>query len=112
MRGPENIDKLKLIRLAKKTKKRLWRRVAEILSAPRRRQVKVNIGKINKYAKPGDTIIIPGKVLGKGELTKKLTVVAFEYSASAIKKLESSGCSTHRLIEYLDKDVRNAKLMV
>ena len=37
---------------------------------------------------------LPLKVLGEGELTKKFTVTATKFSASARKKIEDAGGST------------------
>ncbi|MEM0200885.1 MAG: 50S ribosomal protein L18e [Candidatus Micrarchaeaceae archaeon] len=59
---------------------------------PRRQRVKVTLLKLEKYANNNDYIIIPGKVLGTGKITKKFNISAVEYSKSAIKKLEAAGC--------------------
>jgi len=110
-RGPENAEKISTIRMAKKTKKNIWKRVAEILSAPKRSEVSVNLGKIEKIAKEGEVIVVPGKVLGTGKVSKKLSIVAFGYSRSAIEKLKGGGCTVHYIKDYMGKDVKNARIV-
>ena len=49
-----------------------------------------------KFAVPtdiqeGDTVVIPGKVLGSGELDHKVTVSAFKFSKSALEKINKKG---------------------
>ena len=82
----------------RKTRSNIWRYAAEVLSRPSRRRVAVNLNKINRLAKDGDVILVPGKILGNGMLTKKVTLVAFSFSQTAIEKIRSSG-STYKTIE-------------
>jgi len=69
----------------------LWKRVAEDLEKPTRQRRIVNIFKIDAYAVDGDVVIVPGKVLGEGDLTKKVTVAAFSFSDEAKAKISKSG---------------------
>ncbi len=82
---------LSLIEKLMKTKKPLWRRVAYELSRPRRQRVEVNLSKIEQYAADDSTVIVPGKVLGAGMLSKKLTVAAFSFSSSAKQLIDKAG---------------------
>lgn len=92
MRGSTNVMIRKLIRKLGKEKKSLWKRVAELLQSPSRKRSYINLYKINKYTKPGDVVIVPGKVLGIGKLDHEVTIVALDFSASAKKKiLEAKG---------------------
>lgn len=68
-----------------------WKKIAEELSKPSRNMRIVNIYKIEKYAKEGEIVVVPGKVLGDGELTKKVTVAAYKFSDSAREKISKSG---------------------
>ena len=69
----------------------LWKRVAEDLEKPTRNRRIVNIFKIDANVEDGDTVIVPGKVLGEGDLTKKVTVAAFSFSDEARMKITKSG---------------------
>ena len=74
-----------------KNKKPFWRRVASELSRPRRKKVEVNLSKIEQYAADDSTVLVPGKVLGAGMLSKKLTVAAFAFSGNAKKLIGDAG---------------------
>ncbi|MBU0532057.1 50S ribosomal protein L18e [Candidatus Micrarchaeota archaeon] len=74
-----------------KNKKPFWRKVAYELSRPRRKKVEVNLSKIEVYGAEDSTIVIPGKVLGSGMLSKKMTIAAFAFSESAKKLITAAG---------------------
>jgi len=86
LRRKENPELVETIILAKKNKS--WKKVAEVLSRVKRKQIKLNLDEINKKAEEGDTIVVPGKVLGMGELDKKIKIAAFSFSESAREKLK------------------------
>jgi large subunit ribosomal protein L18e len=69
----------------------LWLRVAENLEKPTRSRVIVNISRIERNANDGETIVVPGKVLGTGELTKKVTIIAWQFSDDARMKISKVG---------------------
>lgn len=87
MRGSTNVLLRKLISKLSKQEKPLWKRVADMLQSPSRKRAYINLYKINKYTKPGDIVIVPGKVLGIGKLDHEVTVVALDFSASAKRKI-------------------------
>ncbi len=107
-RGPTSLIRRKLIRgmrrLARQTGRSVWRRVAEELSRPRRRRVAVNISRINRYAREGETVVVPGKVLGAGKLEKKLTVIAESFSETALKKIVEAGGKAIPLTQVLEDE--------
>lgn len=70
---------------------KIWKRVALDLERPTRIQRTVNIYKIEQNARPDEIIVVPGKVLGTGELTKKVKVAAYNFSDSAYKKIKEKG---------------------
>ena len=69
----------------------LWKRIALELERPTRAYTQVNISKIQKHTKDGETALIPGKVLSLGKMEKKLTVAAFKFSESALEKINANG---------------------
>ncbi|MEM4756397.1 MAG: 50S ribosomal protein L18e [Candidatus Woesearchaeota archaeon] len=91
----------------------LWKRVAKDLAKPTRQKRVVNLSHIERYAQENDIIIVPGKVLGDGELTKRLTIAAQSFSATALEKIAKAGAKSYLLQEYLQKDPKpkNAKLL-
>lgn len=86
-----NIQTKKLVSELRKTKTKVWKRIADELEKPTRRMPKVNIYKINKYTREGETAVIPGKVLGIGNLDKKITIAALQFSESALEKINKNG---------------------
>lgn len=93
--GPTNIQLQSLIsdlkHLGSKENVPLWKRLAEELSKSTRKRREVNIGKIDKHIKANEIAVVPGKVLSDGELTKKITIAAFNYSAKAKEKINKAG---------------------
>lgn len=90
-----NPELLRCIRVLKKRSRSedapIWRAVAEQLGKPRQRRVTVNVGRIDKHSKEGDTVLVAGRVLGAGPLTHPITVAAFQFSESARLKIEKAG---------------------
>lgn len=69
----------------------IWKKVAYELNRPRRSQVEVNLSKLSTIVKEGDTVLVPGKVLGSGNLDKKVTIAAFSFTKSASMLLAKTG---------------------
>ena len=57
----------------------------KLSEVPARSRKTVNLYKINKYSEEGDNIIVPGKVLGEGQMDHKINITAMEYSARALR---------------------------
>jgi len=83
--GPTNPQLKELItelkELAGREKVKLWARVAHDLEKPTRKRREANISKINKHIKASEIALVPGKVLGMGQLDKKLIVAGFKFSS-------------------------------
>ncbi len=99
--GPTNYYTRKLIRDLWKTKRRIWRKISKKIASPRRNRVEANLKRINKKTKQNDVILIPGKVLGIGELNHKLTIACLNYSKSAKEKIAASGSKLITIEELL-----------
>jgi len=93
--GPTNYQlKLMIEELEKKAADsgvRLWKRLAKDLKKPSRQRRTVNVYKIDKWAREGETVVVPGKVLNTGELSKKVNVAAFSFSEAAKEEIEKVG---------------------
>ena len=88
--GPSDFYIRKLIRDMWKTKRRIWKKLSKKLSGPRQNRIEANLYRINKKTKNNDVIVIPGKVLGIGELDHKLTIACLHASKPAKKKIIAS----------------------
>ena len=94
-----------LKKLSNKEKVNIWKAIAKELEKPTRRMRKVNLWHINKSTKDGEVIVVPGKVLGEGELDHKVDVAAYQFSEGAKSKIENN-----MLIEELmDKNPKGSK---
>ena len=96
---PTNPVLLDTIKLLEEQKAPVWREVAENLGKVNRKRPEVNLSDIERNTEEGDTVVVPGKVLGSGRLTKNITVAAFKASDSARKDIEEKG--DFKLIEEL-----------
>jgi large subunit ribosomal protein L18e len=81
----ELISSLKKQSIEQKTG--VWKRVALELEKPTRHHRVVNLSKIEKYSSDNDVIIVPGKLLSGGELNKKVTIIAYNYSQKTLDKV-------------------------
>lgn len=71
-------------------KNEAWKPIAQILSGSTRNYAALNLGMIDKHTKLGDTVVIPGKVLASGALTKKVRICSLSISASALEQLKKT----------------------
>jgi len=86
--NPELISLIRLLRKkARENKARIWRDIADRLSRSRSRRTSVNVSRINRHTKRGDTVIVPGKVLGAGRVDHPVNVAAFAFSETARTKI-------------------------
>ncbi len=92
--GPTNPMLIKVIRELKRTsvkeKVNIWKKVAEDLSRPTRLKKEVSVAQMNKFTKPKETIVVPGKVLSDGDLDHEVTVAAWQFSENARKKIKNT----------------------
>jgi large subunit ribosomal protein L18e len=102
--GPSNHYIRKLIRDLWKTKIKIWRRISKKLSSSRKNRVTPNLYRINKKTKENDVVVIPGKVLGVGELDHQVTIACLDYSKSAKQKIEASGSKLLSIEELLKEN--------
>jgi large subunit ribosomal protein L18e len=84
----ELIGELKKLSIEEKVA--IWKRVAVDLEKPTRQRRIVNLSSINRYTKDGEVIVVPGKVLGTGNIDHKITVAAQSFSDSAKKVIEDA----------------------
>jgi large subunit ribosomal protein L18e len=88
-----NLEELivELKRLSRENEAPIWRTIARKLEKPSRVWAEVNIASIDKHAKAKESVLIAGKLLGAGTISKPVNVAAYSASESAIKKVENAG---------------------
>jgi len=60
-----------------------------LLARPKRNSVKVNLSKLDRLTRQGETVLVPGKLLATGNLEHALTIAAFSKSAASADKLKN-----------------------
>ena len=85
----------------------VWSSVAENLGKVNRRRAEVNLSTIERVAEDGETVVVPGKVLGSGRLTKDVDVAAFKASNGAKNQINED--NQFMFIQDLLKKILKAK---
>jgi large subunit ribosomal protein L18e len=105
--NPQLIDAISFLkRQSRENSTKIWRDVAERLAKPRRRNIAVNLSRLNRFSKKGETVVVPGKVLGTGEIGHPVTIAAFSFTARARKKIEGA---RGRCVSFVDLIKKNPK---
>ena len=69
----------------------IWSKLAEMALKPSSARRTINVNKINDLTKDNDIVVFPGKVLGTGVISHKITLSSFSISNSAASKILESG---------------------
>ncbi len=111
-----NIQLLGLISSLKKQSREkgvpIWRDIALRLERPSRNHAEVNLSRINRYTQEKDTILVPGKVLGAGELNHQLTVAAVSFSDNARNKITATGGSCLTIEELMNMNPQGSRIRI
>ncbi|NJE12638.1 50S ribosomal protein L18e [Thermococcus sp. LS2] len=114
--GPTDINLRRLIRyLRKKSNEegvKIWKDIAWRLERPRRQRAEVNISKINRYTKDGDMVVVPGSVLGAGNLDHKVIVAAWKFSEKAREKIIKAGGEAITIEELIERNPKGSGVII
>ena len=105
----ELVNELKKKSLDEKVK--IWKRIASDLEKPTRQRRIVNLSNVNANTKDNEIVIVPGKVLGSGELDHKITVAAFAFSESALEKINKMG-KTMTIKQLMETNPKGSKVRI
>ncbi len=109
-----NPEIIQLIRNLKKQSKEagIWLDVAENLAKPSRHRVAVNLSRINRYTEKSETIVVPGKILGSGNLDHAVTVAAFSASEKAKAKMAAAKAKYLSISELVEKNPTGSNIRI
>ena len=116
-KGPRNEEVRNAIALlekaARKGKQGIWKDVASRLGKPRRGRAAVNLWKLEKVSsKLGKKyMLVPGKVLSYGTLSRPVNVIALEFSEAAAKKISENG-KAMSIAEALEAKVKPSEVAI
>ena len=104
---------IELEKTSRATKKQIWKDLAERLGKPSRNDMDINVEKLNALAKKfkGKTLVVPGKILSKGELNEKVKIVAVSASEKAQEKINAKG-EFVLLKDFISEKVKVSELMI
>ena len=87
--------------------------LADQLSSSNRSKIAVNVSRLNRYTKDGETVVVPGKVLGSGKADHPITVAAFAFSDVAQSKIQTAKgkCLSIRDLMKKNPSGKNVKIM-
>ena len=91
---------------------RFWKRIADDIKKPSRQRREVNLYTIEKNAQDNETIIVPGKVLSMGNLTKKVTIAALNFSSEAQRKIKDAQGKTMTIHELFRQNPDGKKIKI
>lgn len=103
------IQELKKLSMEKESK--LWKRLAQDLEKPSRQRRIVNIYKIDASTGKDETVVVPGKVLGVGELSHAVTVAALSFSEEAREKIVAKGAAMS-IQELMKKNPKGSNIRI
>ena len=103
---------MKLAQVSRESNSVFWRDIAERISGGRRRYASVDLGKIERLCAEGDTVVVPGTVLGGGEIEKKITISAIRASTSAIEKIGKSGSTFKKLSDLAIENPKGTNIKI
>ena len=90
----------------------LWKSIASRLEGPTRNWPVVNITKLEFHAMKNAKVIVPGKLLGAGKITKKMTVTAFSFTHSAANKIEAAGGKCQTYSDFIKANPKGTNVVV
>jgi large subunit ribosomal protein L18e len=103
---------VELKRLSRENEAGIWRDVARRLEKPSRVWAEVNVSAIEKHAKAKESIVVAGKLLGFGNLTKPVNIAAFCASASAMRKVGKSGGKYMNILELAEANPKGSGVRI
>ena len=104
------IDELK--KASRENDAPIWKSIAKKLEGPSRNWPVVNISKIEFNVSKNGKAVIPGKIMGSGTLSKKVTVSAYSFTKSAVEKIEGAGGKCMIYNEFIKKNPTGKDVLV
>lgn len=103
-----NMELVRTIELAKKNN---LLDLAKRLTGPTRQQTSINLRELNDVEEK--SVVVVGRVLGQGEIEKKMTIAALGFSEQAKEKLKKHGCEIKTIKQEIEsnKTLKGVKIL-
>jgi large subunit ribosomal protein L18e len=92
-----------LRKASKESKAPIWNAIERKITGRRANRSEINVGMLAKVTENGQTVIVPGKILGTGSIGHKLTVCSFSISEAAAAKIIQADGSVMNLKDFIKK---------
>ncbi len=105
---------VKLEKHGKTSKQDVYRILSDIMGMSTRERTQVNVSHLNKMSQTykDKVLVVPGKVLSNGEVTKSFEVAAFAFSEVARKKILAAKGKTWTLEELVTNKIPANKMIL
>lgn len=87
----------------KKEKFPIWKLIIKELSKSRSIRREVNVGRLASVTADNEVVIVPGKILGSGNINHKITVWSSGISVAAANKIITAGGKLIPLEQVIEK---------
>jgi large subunit ribosomal protein L18e len=111
--NPELINLTRFLKKqSKESEAEIWRDVAERLLKPRRKRLSVNLSRLDRHTQTKEMVVVPGKVLGAGEISHPITIAAFAFSEIADKKIKAAKGKIVSFSELIKKNPKGTNVRI
>ncbi|MBS7622484.1 50S ribosomal protein L18e [Candidatus Bathyarchaeota archaeon] len=111
--NPQLLDLIRSLRRASaRNRAPVWLAISHALSKPRRKMAEINLSRISRLTEEGETVAVPGKVLGAGGVDHKVTIAALAFTASAREKVRLAGGACITLSQLLDENPKGTRVKI
>jgi large subunit ribosomal protein L18e len=111
--NPELITLIRSLRKrSRENQVAIWRYLADRVSSSRRKRIAVNVSRLNRHSKEGETLAVPGKVLGAGIVDHPINVAAFAFSEQARSKILKAKGKCSSIHDLMEKNPKGTNVKV
>ncbi len=111
--NPELIELISFLKKqSRENKADIWWDIAERLAKPKRKRIAVNISHLNRYTQRNEMVVVPGKLLGSGEMRHAVTVAAFAFSEKAKEKIKVRRGRCLSFFDLMKKNPKGSKVRI
>jgi large subunit ribosomal protein L18e len=111
--NPELTELIRFLKTqSKENKTDIWRDIAERLAKPKRKRIAVNVSRLNRYTQRNEMVVVPGKILGAGEMGHPVTVAAFAFSETAKEKIKARRGKCLSFLDLIKKNPKGSKVRI
>jgi len=102
----------KLREQSKGNEAQIWADLADRLNKSNRSRAEVNLSQINRESDDGETIVVPGKILGSGIMDHSVTIAAFDFSSRAERRILKADGEILSIEDLLEKKPEGSNVRI